>query len=251
MRVDGSAMAVLERCKVDGCKLFLPPEKLDRKLYESVNKVLDAMGGKWNRSAKAHVFAEDPSDLLEQVLDTGEITSLKKELQYFPTPDAVVGVMLARLGWEKGEIKRVLEPSAGEGAIAGRLKKAGMEVDVCELHEPFRKKLAEEGFKVLQEKDFLRLVVDKRYDAVVANPPFSKQQDVDHVSKMLDAVKPGGALVSVMSAGITFRQNAKTKALKEKLDEECLSWRIEELPEGSFKGSGTAVNAVILIAVKN
>ena len=123
-------------------------------------------------------------------------------------------------------------------------------MEVCELYEPFRKKLSEDGFNVLKEGDFLKVVVEKRYNAVVANPPFSRQQDIDHVSKMLDVVKPGGVVVSVMSAGIEFRENKKTKEFKEKLDRECSKWSVEKLPENSFKESGTEVNSVIIVAVK-
>ena len=248
MRIDESAMKVLEQCRVDGNKLFLPPTQLDRKLYEKVNKALDAMGGKWNRSAKAHLFPENPSELIEQALETGEVVSVKQELQYFPTPNSVVDLMLKKLnslGVEKG---RVLEPSAGEGAIASRLKSSGFEVEVCEIYEPFRKKLALDGYKVLPEGDFLKVVVDKKYDAVVANPPFTRQQDIDHVSHMLSMVKSGGVVVSVMSAGVGFRSNKKTCDFKEGLDDKAEHWEITQLPENSFKVSGTSVNTVLLTA---
>lgn len=249
MKIDEAAMKVLEQCRVEGNKLFIPPTQLDRKLYEKVNKALDAMGGKWNRPAKAHVFPEDPTDLLEQALETGEVTSVKQELQYFPTPEEVIDIMLQKLR-QFPKVKRVLEPSAGEGAIAKRLEAAGYKVEVCELHEPFRKKLVESGFKVLPETDFLQVKASAEYDAVVANPPFTGQADIDHVSHMLDMVKPGGVVISVMSSGMTFRENKKTQAFREKLDSMCNGYGAEPLPDGSFKSSGTAVNTVILMAPK-
>ncbi len=45
--------------------------QLDRKMYESVGKGLDLLGGKWNKKAGGHVFAIDPrrqSNLLQIVL---------------------------------------------------------------------------------------------------------------------------------------------------------------------------------------
>lgn len=248
MTIDKDAMVVLEECRVEGTKVFLPARQMDRKLYEQVNKALMAMGGKWNRSAKAHVFDADPSELMEQALETGEVTSVKQELQYFQTPAAVVDVMLQKLR-QFPLTKRVLEPSAGEGAIALRLKGAGYEVEVCEKHEPFRALLAL-GFKVLPETDFLAVEANGAYDAVVANPPFVRQQDVEHVSHMLDIVKPGGVVVAVMSSGVTFRDNKKTQAFREKMDRTCCSCDILELPEGSFKASGTMVRTVMLVAAR-
>ena len=35
-------------------------QQLDRNDYVKVNKALEALGGKWNRKAKAHLFDEDP-----------------------------------------------------------------------------------------------------------------------------------------------------------------------------------------------
>jgi hypothetical protein len=249
MKIDESTMLVLEQCRIDNNKLFLPPTQLDRKLYEKVNKALEAMGGKWNRSAKAHLFPNNPSDLIEQTLGTGDVVNLKQELQYFPTPIGVINLMLDKLrlaGVEKGT---VLEPSAGEGAIASRLRDVGFNVDVCEIHEPFRKKLALDGFKVLPESDFLKMKRCGQYDAVVANPPFTKQQDVDHVIHMLGMVKKGGMVVSVMSSGVIFRSNKKTCNFKKELEDKCsMGAEIERLPEGSFKISGTFVNTVLLTA---
>ena len=49
---------------------FLSIEKpLDRKLYVEVNAALEALGGKWDRKSKAHVFGEGPADALDQVIE--------------------------------------------------------------------------------------------------------------------------------------------------------------------------------------
>ena len=58
--------------------------QLDRKLYTEVNAALEALGGKWNRSAKAHVFAESPEDVLERILLDGGFHDAKQELQQCP-----------------------------------------------------------------------------------------------------------------------------------------------------------------------
>ena len=52
--------------------LFLPQDDngqaipLDRKLYMKVDKVLKALGGKWDRRVGGHLFSVDPTDIIEQ-----------------------------------------------------------------------------------------------------------------------------------------------------------------------------------------
>jgi hypothetical protein len=253
MRINTDALTVLERCTVDGNKLFLPAGQLDRKLYEAVNKALVAMGGKWNTKDKAHLFAEDPTELLEQALLTGEVLDVKHELQYFPTPTTLAERML-ELAFPDGcagrVLGKVLEPSAGEGAIAQVLYRAGYRVTVCERHPSFRLILDAMGCTLLPETDFLLVPSDPYYDAVVANPPFSRQQDIDHVSHMLDMLAPGGRLVTIMSAGVTFRTNKKTTDFLARLHTVCRDVEIERLPEGTFKSAGTLVNTVLVTATK-
>lgn len=90
-KIPENVLNVLGECRADGNLLYLPSVQLDRKTYTEVNKVLENMGGKWNRKAKAHVFAEDDdvAEMLENVLLTQEVKDLKREYQFFPTPRAV------------------------------------------------------------------------------------------------------------------------------------------------------------------
>lgn len=250
MKIDRVTMSILEMCSVNETNIHLPEVHLERALYLKVAKVLKMMGGKWNRGKKAHVFSEDPADLLDQTLMTEEVISLANELQYFPTPASIVDGMLAQaiLRLQIGDA--ILEPSAGEGAIAIPFAEAGFKVTVCEKHLPFVKKLSEKNITVLPQRDFLDVEPCELFDAVIANPPFTKQQDIAHVSHMVDFVKERGLLMSVMSNGITFRQDKKTQALMEKLDCECSEWDLEQMEAGSFKKSGTMVSTVMLTCLK-
>lgn len=56
--------------------------------------------------------------------------------------------------------------------------------------------------------------------------------------------RAAGALLAVMSAGVTFRQDKRTAALREVVE---ASGTIEPLPEDSFKESGTAVRTVLVV----
>jgi hypothetical protein len=58
--------------------------QLDRSLYVAVNKFLEAMGGKWNRNAKGHVFPDDPRPQVDGLVDTGKIEVDNQD--FFSTP---------------------------------------------------------------------------------------------------------------------------------------------------------------------
>lgn len=246
MKITDETREILERCSIDGNKLYLPSERLERKLYMQVDKALEAMGGKWNRVGKCHIFDEsvDVEDVFNQVIETGEAIAIFKEIQFFETPDDVIDIMLEHAQIEQGML--VLEPSAGKGAIAKRLLDAGAAVDACEIHKPFCEILSQLDV-VVREGDFLEYTSIPGYQRIVANPPFAKQQDLDHVSHMVNCLLDDGILVSVLAAGFTFRKNSKVTNLKAKLDRKC-EWQTHCLPEGAFRQSGTNVNAILLVA---
>jgi type I restriction-modification system DNA methylase subunit len=91
---------------------------------------------------------------------------------------------------------------------------------------------------------FLNQAPTPEYDRVVMNPPFAKQADIKHVMHALKFLKPDGKLVSVMSASVDFRDNKLTKEFRDLIAER--GGRIEALPDGAFKESGTMVRTVIV-----
>ncbi|MCW2904116.1 MAG: hypothetical protein JWO67_6381 [Streptosporangiaceae bacterium] len=241
MKVPTDVLAILDEATTDGPNLYLPGQ-LDRPTYVKVDKALKAAGGKWNRSAKAHVFDRDAADAIDSLMLTGEIATAQ-ELGYFPTPSAVVDQLL-----ELAEVRpgmRVLEPSAGRGAIARPLAELGAEVDCVEIDRDRADLLITGGFlgRVVRCQDFLTLAPEPVYDRVVMNPPFARQQDIDHVLHALKFLRPGGRLVSVMALGVLFRQNRKAEDFRKLVADR--GGDIEELPAGSFKVSGTGINTVV------
>lgn len=137
-----------------------------------------------------------------------------------------------------------LEPSAGHGAIAEALRAAGAVVTCVELDPKKAAHLRSLGFEVV-EGDFAALAPSLgRFDVIAANPPFSRQADVDHVLLALDCLRPGGRLASVMSSSVRFRDNAKTVAFRARV--EAMGGAFEDLPPLSFRESGTDVNTCVL-----
>lgn len=138
----------------------------------------------------------------------------------------------------------VLEPSAGQGAIAKEIA-AITRVDCVELQIKNVEILHAQNFsRVILHEDFLQLAPCPVYDRVVMNPPFSKQEDILHVLHALAVLKPGGLLVLVMSAGITFRTNKLTADFRALLERR--RGTIEDCPDESFKSVGTKVRTVIV-----
>lgn len=240
MKIKDDILAILSNVLVEGNTVYLNCAQLDRKMYLDVNKILETMGGKWNRKAKGHIFDGDPNEKLEAILLSGEYDK-PADFGFFPTPDELVMTMIDYAELERG--MNVLEPSAGTGAIAYRVKEITGQVDCFELQEKNCQIL--QGIGIMAECcDFLTVEAKPLYDRVVMNPPFAKQQDIDHVTHALKCVKPGGKLVSIMSSGVTFRQNKKTLNFLSLINGQCA---IINNPQNSFKLSGTCVNTIIVI----
>jgi len=234
MKINDDVKNVLGNSRIKNDKLFLPDYQLDRKLYLAVNKVLSAIGGKWNRKAKAHIFKTDIESVIEGILLTGVYTDAKKEYQFFETPHELAQHMVDLADIMEDET--VLEPSAGKARIAELVPNC-----YCiELNPDNRQHLIDNGFNVVGE-DFMEH--DNKYDVIIANPPFSKQQDIDHVNKMIDLANR--RVVSVMSASVMFRDNKKTVDFRERIEK--LGGAIEMLPEKTFSESGTNVQTCLIV----
>ena len=243
MRVSDDVLEVLSRASVDGESLFLVGQ-LDRQMYVKVNKVLEAAGGKWNRKAKAHVFDRPAADRIDEIILSGEVEVPKDEYNFFPSPPSVVARLLELADIERG--MRVLEPSAGKGAIAYACADNGATVDCYELMESNFVALAGDiKFCSVRNMDFLSQAPEASYDRVVMNPPFAKQQDIKHVLHALKFLNPDGLLVSVMASSVTFRDNKLTQEFRDLIRQR--GGEIEALPDGAFKESGTNVRTVIVI----
>lgn len=243
MRIDESVLTVISGVSVDGAVVKLPNYQLERSLYLKVNQVLEAIGGKWNRKLKGHLFSEDPTDKIEDLILTGEYDK-PSNFGYFPTPQGLAERVVLLAGIELKML--VLEPSAGRGSIALEAARiVGKENVHCfELLPDNSEFLGSQGFPV-KCCDFLDVDPIPIFDRVVMNPPFAKQQDIEHVTHALKFLKPGGRLVSIMASGVTFRENRRTTDFLSLIDGRS---RIISNPEGSFKLSNTMVNTVTLIA---
>ena len=239
---------VLQNCTVEGNIVKLPSVQLDRKLYQDVAKSLEPIGGKWKGGKVfGFVFPNDPTELLEQIAN-GEKRNLKKEYQFFATPSNLADelVQLADIK----PMQTILEPSAGQGAIVSAILKRFPGESVCayELMDVNRIFLEKIKDCVLLGNDFLLENAGILFDRIIANPPFSKNQDIDHVRMMYKRLKNGGRLVSIMSESWANGRQNKQIEFKNWLEE--VNAEVLDIDKGAFKESGTMVGAKIVIINK-
>jgi predicted RNA methylase len=253
--IDDEVSDILVRSTCVGNILSLPQEQLSRPLYSRVNKLLEALGGKWNKQKRGHVFSSNPSEKIREALSNRSVLDEKKLFQFYSTPNYLASEMvgMAEIG---SSYDIVVEPSAGDGAIVASLLEAGCNnVIAVEIQPDLAQSLKlkttpnmPHKLKVYCDNFLTWMPPSKPISRFVANPPFSNQQDAEHVSRMLELIRPGGIVVSVMSSMALERNTAKSKRLCQLLT--GFDWQTTPLPPGTFSDSGTEVSTIILKAAR-
>jgi len=237
-------LEVLKKCEINDKVVTLPDIQLDRKTYQDTAKKLELIGGKWNRKFKGFLFEQNPTELFADICN-GDTRNLKKEFQFFATPEELANELVGHIPALANEI---LEPSAGRGSIVEAINNRCPEKQVyyCELMELNQKQF--KGDAIFLADDFFTLNTDEKYDCIVANPPFSKNQDIDHFYKMYEVCKIGGRIISIMSKHWQFSSNKKETEFREFLH--LNNAQIIDIESGAFKESGTMTSACYVILDK-
>jgi predicted RNA methylase len=254
--ISAAAISALEGAVITNNELRLTGQ-LDRNVYVEVNAALEGIGGEWSRKVKAHLFAGSPADALDQILVDGGFHDTKRDFQQFFTPPALAE-RVVKLANVRG--KTVLEPSAGEGALVVEAFRHGAaHVVAVEVHKDTANKCEDAWRPIVSEAQSGEVVISdflewsrtmqsmKRcFDRIVMNPPFTRQQDIAHVSRAFELLSPEGHLVAIMSAGAKFRTTRVAEDFRALVGRHGT---MEDLPASSFRQSGTDVRAV-LVALK-
>lgn len=169
--------------------------------------------------------------------------------QLFPTPPDLAQQVVGLADIQPGH--KVLEPSAGTGALLSPLfnregtgalfdpdnsRPAGL-LQVVEINAKLASRLqAEYAIAEVRCADFLTLNGELgKFDRIIMNPPFERGADIQHILHAKHMLNDGGRLVAICAGGP--RQREALACLGEWID----------LPAGSFKASGTSVNAAIIV----
>lgn len=256
--ISDAALAVLRaiECDSDPYRARITSGQLDRPLYDEVNEVLVRLGGKWKggRTA-AHIFPYyDPHPLLSGVVATG-LMPPKNPTAFFPTPPGLIEqVCQSSLFAEIREGDRILEPSAGVGALAQgirqRLAHLEVQIDCCEILPINQQVLRDKGFSLVHD-DFLTYTPQQRYRAIIMNPPFTIETDrlcyITHIYHAWKLLEEDGFIISFAPSGYTFRSDRKSYDF---LTFVLTYGGFEELPAKSFHQSGTDSKITLLSLTK-
>lgn len=249
---------ILRNSSIEGNVLKLPPQQLERKTYLEVKKALELIGGSWKGGkVSGFVFQQDPTSLVQHII-TGHQPNLKKDFQFFETPADLADQMVELLFADSRYFTHshdVLEPSAGQGALIDAVlrKSPNADIAVFEIMDLNRKILNDKyGDKIYwissPDNDFLKSRTGDMYDLIIANPPFAKNQDIDHIMHMYANLADGGRMVTLASAHWEFSQNKKETEFRQFLEK--VGAVVTKVPEGTFKESGTMISARMIVIDK-
>lgn len=241
----GELIESISKMIVQGNRLELPTEQLTN--YPEVKKAMIKAGGKYKNNG--FTFTTDALSIQNRLVQ-GENIDDKKKFQFFATPEKVAKAMIELATLE--DWHRVLEPSAGTGDIAMHIPPWIAELIVVEINPACIEVLSKyyQGF----EEDFLTLTEEDlgMFDRIIANPPFTKNQDIDHVKHMYELLNPGGRIVSIMGTSWRFGSQKKQVDFRNWINSMIIAFDAEiiELDADTFKESGTNVSSVIVLIKK-
>lgn len=172
-----------------------------------------------------------------------EIKNLKGQLkegvkiavadQLFPTPPHIVQQMINLADIQPDS--RILEPSAGTGAILDGLAQHGVDllnVEAVELNHALADALREK-YPYASQGDFLQYGTSAAagFDRILMNPPFKNGIDIKHIEHAYSLLNPGGVLVAICANGP--RQQDRLRPMAEES-----GGGYEVLPPNTFDGTG-------------
>lgn len=229
--------------------VYVPEEFIED--WALLKAIMQALGGSWQRKTKKRpggfAFPDDADaqELVRLALETGEILDARAA-EFFETGSELADELARWLDPKPGE--RFLEPSAGKGALVRALLRVCPDVDVTcvEAFRENRDALFDAGFKLWQQWDFLQAPHDllPPFDGVAMNPPFSKRQDILHITHALRFLRPGGRLAAIASAGVLYRDDKMGREFRALVEQH--DGTITKNPKGSFAHAGTMVETVLV-----
>lgn len=262
----------------DVSRLLITRNKLPEKAYREVKEVCARLGGHWNQASQTFLFAYDPTAALAIVQASG-VMPPKNPYAHFLTPDVVSEDMMRYAfhlfrcnsceGYRHNKPLcscqyipadlRILEPSAGKGAIARWIRQLyaslGREdyvLHCCELDPMNRAIIRQQGFEVVADNFFNHHLKpgEAPYHIVLMNPPFLGLEYIDHIEYAWSLLDPReGRLVFIAPTSLLWSDDARCRNLRKLIrvygEEPPFVY-----PRGHFKESGTPIETVLVSLMK-
>ena len=172
---------------------------------------------------------------------------------YYPTPSALIRKMLVHIDFKK--IKTVLEPSAGKcDLVEGIIKqfeynqsnnKGKYDIDTIEIDDNLQHIIKGKGFRLVHD-DFLSYESYKKYDAIIANFPFS--QGDKHLLKAIEMQQQGGEIVCLLNADTLLNpySNSRKELIRQLEDHNAKVEYIENAFLDSERKTGVTVALIYI-----
>lgn len=232
-------------------------KEINRSDYLNTKKILENLGGKYQKNQKKFVFDESPKFLIQDYINTG-IEPKKNPTAYFPTPQSLIEDMARVASFDYAEMvceevqakMNFLEPSGGQGGIADYVKSHAphINIDIVEILPTNQNHLKAKGYDPYC-MDFMEFNLDLKfkYDYIFMNPPFQGNTYIKHLNHAYKMLKDNGTLSAIIPT--SFLRN------KDKLSIELLELvsRYGEFypnPKNSFIEQGTNVDTCIVMLQK-
>ena len=240
---------ILKHCTLEDGVLKLPQVQFNKKSYAEAKKWIEEAGGSWQGGKiQGFTFPFNPERVFS-ILKEGKRCNLQQEYQFFETP-ADVADWLVMLAGGIREDDTVLEPSAGRGALIKAIHRAcpTVMVECYELMPENREFLHTLSNVILLDEDFTKDSVSSSYTKIIANPPFSGNQDIDHIKLMYERLEQGGTLAAITSQHWKFASEKKCIDFRNWLKE--VHGEVFGISAGEFKESGTSISTMAVVIKK-
>lgn len=245
-----SVEEILKHCTLEDNVLRLPQVQFNKKSYAEAKKWIEEAGGSWQGGkVQGFIFPFNPERVFS-ILNEGKRCNLAQDFQFFETPSDVAD-WLVMLAGGIHEHDKVLEPSAGRGALVRAIHRSCPDavVDCYEMMPENKELLSGLGGINIIGDDFTKSTIGKKYTKIIANPPFSGNQDIRHVRMMYDMLEPGGTLASITSAHWEFAEEKTCRDFRQWLED--VGGAKYEIESGAFKESGTGVRTLAIVIKRN
>lgn len=239
---------ILKHCTLEDGVLKLPKVQFNKKSYAEAKKWIEEAGGSWQSGKiQGFTFPFNPERVFS-ILKEGKRCNLQQEYQFFETP-AEVADWLVMLAGGIHENDTVLEPSAGRGALIKAIHRAcpSVTVECYELMPENREFLHSLDNVIILDEDFTKDSVGS-YTKIIANPPFSNNQDIEHVRIMYKLLEKGGTLAAITSSHWKIASEKKCVDFRNWLEE--VHGEVFEIGAGEFKESGTSISTMAVVIKK-
>jgi hypothetical protein len=258
------ALAVLSGAAADHRAVWLAAFPSSREVLVEIEQAMARIGGRWDTRDRAYLFARDPREQLEKLTGVPALPppspARDRELSYWPTPPALAAEV-AEVVRDLPAGARVLEPSAGDGALVRAISAARPDVHLtCVEVDSFRAKTLSRAYggpcpDAIYCQPFEEYAAERTpapFHAVVMNPPFTLPGDrlawVTHLELAWSLLAEGGELRAIVPASLEFGQQKRITAIRELILAAGGSWR--PAPEGAFRMAGTDVRTLIVEATR-